>query len=150
MDPITVIGLVGNIVQVVDFSWNLISKSTELYETGKSALVGAPIIEAATVDLKLLSAKLRDDAELVGDVQIQVLCESCQDVTERLLRALKSISGDSKRQIWSSVRKALKTVLKKGEIEEMDRRLADIRHELNLRITVDLRYVSPQMLSFNI
>lgn len=52
MDPITAISLVGNIVQVVDFSWNIISKSTELYKTGKSALVGAPIIEAATVDLK--------------------------------------------------------------------------------------------------
>jgi hypothetical protein len=149
MDPMTALGLVGNIVQLVDFSWKLISKSTELYKTGESALVGAPVIEAATVDLKLLSAKLRDDARLVGDAQIQV-CESCQDVTDKLLRALKSISGDNKRQIWTSVRKALKTVMKKAEIDEMDRRLAGIRHELNLRIAVDLRYILPLKVSLSI
>jgi len=141
-EAIAVLGLVGNIVQVVDFSWRLIAKSKEAYNSGSSALEGGPIIEAATADLKLLNSKLQEDASLTKDPEFFRLCQACNEVAEKLLKALRSISINTKQRLWTSVRKALKSVMTKDEIDELERRLASIRQELNLRISVDVRCVS--------
>ena len=140
MDPLTVIGVVASVVQLVDFGSRLISKSAKIY-TGATPLIGAPAIEAAAADVKLLKAKLQDDAKSTHDEGMERLCQACEDVANRLLSALKKISVDGKQQIWSSMRKALKTIMTKTQIQDLDRVLSSIRQELNLRITVDLRYV---------
>ena len=141
MDPLTTIGLVASVVQIVDFGFRLISKSAEVYNAGTTPLIGAPAIEAAAADVKLLKAKLQDDAKFAHDEGMERLCQSCEDVANRLLSALKKISVNGKQQIWSSIRKALKTIMTKTQIQDLDRILSSIRQELNLRITVDLRYV---------
>ena len=51
MEPLTIIRLVGNIVQFVDFSGKLISKSTELYRSGEGALAENIDTETATTHL---------------------------------------------------------------------------------------------------
>lgn len=60
MDPLTIIGLVGNIVQLVDFSGKLISKSTELYQSSEGALAENIYTETVTNHLDLLNNKLKN------------------------------------------------------------------------------------------
>lgn len=141
MDPFTAIAAVSSIVQLVDFSAKLISKSHDLYRKGSDTSVGAPVFEAAAADLRILNSKLNKDAKLTGDPEFQKLYDSCDAVTAELLGALRKITGDSKQKIWTSIRKALKSIWSQSEIDALERRLATIRQQLSLRLTVDLRYV---------
>jgi hypothetical protein len=59
MDPLTVISLVGNIVQFVDFGGKLLSNAIELYRSPVGKLAGHHQLELVTTDLHALITKLR-------------------------------------------------------------------------------------------
>jgi molecular chaperone GrpE (heat shock protein) len=141
METLATIGLVGNIVQFVDFSGKLISKSSQLYRSGKGALAENVDTETAAKDLVLLNNKLKDAATITGDRALESLCESCNAVADELLAALDKVKVKGKQQKWKSIRKALRNVWSKEEIEELERRLAKFRELLNLHVVTDLRCV---------
>jgi len=141
MDILTAIGLVGNIVQFVDFGSKLISKSVELYRSGEGALGENIDTETATYHLLLLNDKLKDTATSTGDKTLLDLCEACHTVARDLLEALDKVKVKGKQQKWKSIRKALRSVWSKEDIEELERRLEKLRTELNLHVVVDLKCV---------
>ena len=51
MDPISVIGLAGNIVQFVDFTWKLIDEARSLYDSSTGASEENDLLELITKDL---------------------------------------------------------------------------------------------------
>jgi hypothetical protein len=140
MEALAIIGLVGNIVQFVDFSGKLISKSTELYRSSEGALAENIDTETATNHLILLNSKLKNAATATGDTALENLCKSCNTAAEKLLDALDKVKVNGKQQKWKSMRKALQSVWSKEEIGELEQRLSKFREELNSHIVVDLRY----------
>jgi hypothetical protein len=66
MEALAAIGLVGNIVQFVDFSGKLISKSIQLYHSYDAALAEDIEIKKAIKHLLRLNKTLKDDAATVG------------------------------------------------------------------------------------
>jgi hypothetical protein len=141
MEALAIIGLVGNIVQFVDFSGKLISKSTELYQSSEGALAENIDIETATNRLVLLNSKLKNAATATGDNVLENLCQLCITAAEKLLAALDKAKVNGEQQKWKSMRKALRSIWSKEEIGELERRLSKFREELNSHIVVDLRYV---------
>jgi hypothetical protein len=140
MEALAIIGLVGNIVQFVDFGGKLISKSTELYRSSEGALAENIDTETATNHLVLLNSKLKNAATATGDSPLENLCKSCNTAAEKLLAALDKVKVKGEQRKWKSVRKALKSVWSKEEIRELERQLSKLREELNSHIVVDLRY----------
>jgi hypothetical protein len=140
MEAFAIIGLVGNIVQFVDFSGRLISKSTELYRSGEGALAENVDTETAANHLVRLNSKLTNAATATGDSTLENLCKSCNTAAEKLLAALDKVKVKGEQRKWKSVRKAFKSVWSKEEIGELERRLSKLREELNLHLVVDLRY----------
>jgi hypothetical protein len=96
MDPLTIIGLVGNIIQLVDFSGKLIPKSTELYQSGEGALAENINTETATNHLVLLNSKLKNAASTTGDSALERLCKSCGTAADELLAALDNVKVKGK------------------------------------------------------
>jgi N-terminal domain on NACHT_NTPase and P-loop NTPases len=141
METLAIIGLVGNIVQFVDYSGKLISKSTELYRSSEGALAENIDTETATNHLVLLNSKLQKAAATTGDSTIESLCKSCGTAADQLLAALDKVKVKGKQDKWKSIRKALQSVWSKKEIEELERRLARLKEELNLHVVVGLRYI---------
>jgi hypothetical protein len=141
METLAVIGLVGNIVQFVDYSGKLISKSTELYRSSEGALAENIDTETATNHLVLLNSKLQNAAATTGDSTLESLCKSCGTAADQLLAALDKVKVKGKQDKWKSIRKALQSVWSKKEIEELERRLARLQEELNLHVVVGLRYI---------
>ncbi|OCL05553.1 TPR-like protein [Glonium stellatum] len=139
MDPITIIALFGNVLQFVEFSSSLISKSTELFNSSNGALTEHTDIEAAANRLSLLNSKLIDGATKTGDEKLRDICESCESTASELLAALDRVKVKSKHRKWDSIRKALRTVWSKEDIAKLDQRLARVREELNMHVTADLR-----------
>lgn len=140
MDPLTILGLVANIIQFVDFSGNLISASLPLCRSNEGALT-ENIIKTTTNDLILLNGKLKG-AATSNDAALKRLCESCNSVADQLLKALDKIRVNSENQTWRSIMTALRSIISQGEIYKLEQQLAKLREELNLRIIVDLRCVS--------
>jgi hypothetical protein len=62
VEILAAIGFVRNIIEFVDFSSNLISKTAQLYQSNKGALVEKIDVETATNHLVLLNNKLKDAA----------------------------------------------------------------------------------------
>ena len=141
MEILAAIGLAGNIVQFVDFSGKLVTKTAEIYRSGTGALVENIDIETATNDLVLLSTKLHDSANSTGDTALGELCLSCDTVAKELLSALDKVKVKGKKQKWKSFRKALRSVWSKEDIAALEQRLARFRDELNFRVGVNLRSV---------
>ena len=141
MDPLTIISLVGNIVQFVDFSGKLISKSTKLYQSSEGALAENIDTETATNHLVLLNNKLKNAATTTGDGALERLYKSYGAAADELLAALDKVKVKGKQDKWKSIRKALRSVWSKEEIVELERRLARLREELNLHVVVNLRRV---------
>jgi len=140
MEVLAAVGLVGNIVQFIDFSGKLLAKSAELYRSGECALAENIDFETATNDLVLLSKKLKDGATVTGDKAFESLCLSCNTVADELLAALNKLKVKGKHQKWESMRKAIGSIRSKEDIEQLERRLSILREEINLRIVVNLRY----------
>jgi chromosomal replication initiation ATPase DnaA len=141
METLAIISLVGNVIQFVDFSGKLISKSTELYRSNEGVLVENIDVETATTHLVLLNNKIKDAATTASDDALRRLCESCQSTADELLAALERLKLSSKQDRWKSIRKALRNVWSKEQIRELEGRLARFREELNLHVIVDLRCV---------
>lgn len=141
MEPLAIIGLVGSVVQFVDFSGKLISKSTELYQSSKGALAENIDIETAISDLVFLKSKLQITTATTGDNALERLCTSCGTAADELLLALDKVKVKGKPGKWKSIRKAIRSVWSKEEIEELERRLERLKEELNLHIVVDIRCV---------
>ena len=143
MEPLAIIGLVGNIVQFVDFSSKLISKSIELYRSADGTLIENTAVEAATAHLLILNDKLHNAAKKAGNGELKSLCEKCKLVGDELLATLKKVTADKNRgQVWTSIRKAIRSIWSREKIEDLERQLAAIRQELGLYAITDLRCVS--------
>lgn len=141
MDPISAVSLAGTVVQLVDFSIKIVSKTSELYRSSSNGLVENQSIDKVTKDLTKLNNQLKDSN--VGDADLQELCKACGDAADELLRALSKVKVEGKGRIWQSFRKALISVWSKEGIQELEKRLERFRDELNLRLTAGLRYTFP-------
>jgi hypothetical protein len=141
MDPLTSLGLVASLVQLVDFSGKIVSCSTQLYESSTGALADNVAIKAVLDHLILLNDKVKKSGTSTGDPVLENLCKSCSVVAVELLTTLEKIQVQGHRQKLESVRKAFQSVWSKKRIEELERRLAGFRQQLNLHLAVDIRSV---------
>lgn len=66
MDPFTAVSLVGNVLQFLELTTNIVSKSYELYNSSKGALAENVDLEATTNRMVSLCDNLRS-ASRIGD-----------------------------------------------------------------------------------
>jgi hypothetical protein len=142
LDPLTAIGLVGNIVQFVDFGCKIVSKTTETYRSADGLLKENADLELVTNDLISINTILTtSSAVATADPALDKLCTGCIEVSTELLAALAKVKAGKDPTKWRSVRKALRSVWSKDKISDLEARLGGFRDEVNLRIVVSLRYV---------
>ena len=78
-------------------------------------------------------------ATAVSDPALHDLCNSVTSTTEDLLGVLNKLKVEGPKSKWTSLRKAIRIVWSKEQIQDLERRLAEFRDELNLHIVVRLR-----------
>ncbi|TVY39372.1 hypothetical protein LSUB1_G003985 [Lachnellula subtilissima] len=81
LDPLAALGVAGNIVQFVDFTVKLISKSHELHKSADGASTGNKDLEAIAGNLKRLTERLRTDMSqhLLPPVRVAQLRQDASD-----------------------------------------------------------------------
>lgn len=150
-DPLTALGLAGNLIQVIQFSYDLVSESNRIYEDAGGSLVRNKATEEVAGDLESLTngLKARQDewrnrhgatALDPDEARLRNLCERCIEVSLELqaqLTKLKVKEGQAKR--LRSYKQALISVWRKDAIEEISQRLEQYQRELDTRVLLGIR-----------
>ena len=132
------VALVGNLLQFVDMTTKVISKSTQLYRSTNGKLVENLDMEKVAHDLKVLTKKLHQSSN-PEDPILNELCLSCIAVSEQFSEALAELQIKGKQSRSKTLRKALKTIWGADRIQSLNSRLQGFREQLILHLSVDIR-----------
>jgi hypothetical protein len=144
IEGLAAIGLAGNIVQFVSFSFALVSKSKEIQQSASG--LSNEIVDLNTVsqDIRTFSRGLLVNA--TSSTRLSDIAKRCDTIAEELLEAIsklqdeKHVPGSGIRPTrWHSFRKALKCVWGKGHIDELKARLELLRDQVTLHLVSDTR-----------
>jgi hypothetical protein len=128
LDPLTAISLAGNIVQFVDFTAKVISKTRELARSTHGTTQEAYNAEIVIRDLLKLSEQLKDGARAASAVP--------QTDDDKVLEELKLGEGAGKRRAFLN---ALKGVWSQKELEGEEAQLAIYRSQLDFRVLTSFK-----------
>ena len=140
MDPVAALGLAGNIVQFVDFSYKVLQDTKSLYGSSTGASAENDIIETICNDLINLNNALTAPSEpgAIPD-SMRTLASNCKDVAAELLQLLDKVKVHGPNRKWRSFVQALRSVWKKEQIEELVRRMERLRNETQFHLQIMLR-----------
>lgn len=142
LDPITALGIAGNVVQFIDFGLKATSKAREIHSDGKGMTAENADLEVVSKDLVALSAQLYASVGSSDETEaLEELCGRCAKTAGELLSALQKFTVTGKKTKWKSTRKALKSLWGRERVEEMKKRLLDFREELKLHFLVRMKYI---------
>ena len=140
LDPVAAIGLAGNIVQFVDFSWKLIDEARDLYGSSSGASQEHDLLELIFSDLNTLNDKLTAPTALGAIPEsLRNLASQCKDFVEQLFRILKDLKVKGDNRKWKSFLQALRTIWKKEQIEQLVKQLERLRDAMQFRLQIVLR-----------
>jgi hypothetical protein len=142
MDPLTALGLAGNVVQFVDFSSKLLCGAYEVYSstsgaTAETADLGVAIkdLQAVTRRLSPPSCKPRTDDEIA----LFGLVSNCRKLSDEILKVLNKLQSKNPHQKWASLRVAWTSMRKKEQLVSMETRLNRYRSEILVRISIMMK-----------
>ncbi len=135
MDPLTALGVAGNVVAFVQFASSLITGTHNIYRSPSGQSKDAQTLEEIYATLFALSTKLGPSGDgsigketAGGPTGLQQLAGVCRQDCERLLGlvvGLKSRGGGGDHsKVWKSFKKALSDVCHAKEIDQLQKRIA--------------------------
>jgi ankyrin repeat protein len=151
LDPLTALGLAGNLIQVIQFSYDIVSEGNKLYHDASGVLTQNKSVEEVSSDLANLSESLKTKQEEwrvahgrtsldPDELRLRNLCDRCVEVAYELqiqLNKLKAKEGRGKR--LRSYKQAVVAIWRKDEVEELERRLERYQKEVDTRILFSIR-----------
>ncbi|CZR58778.1 uncharacterized protein PAC_08670 [Phialocephala subalpina] len=144
MDPLTVLGLASNIVQLVTFTSDLVSRGNEIYKSADGVLIENLELESITTTLQKLASYLvvpdrHSQRPTKTETQLQELCNGCKDVSGRLLNVIQGLKAKEPHAKWNSFHQALNSVWKENDIRALESRLERYRRQIDTTLLVSLR-----------
>ncbi|OCL06397.1 hypothetical protein AOQ84DRAFT_390221 [Glonium stellatum] len=147
MDPLSALGLAGNIVQFVDFSCKIVTAGSDIYNSASGMTAKHEQLEKATQRLYDLTRNLDESRKHIvasrrltpADTAQGVILQDCQNIASELLAALSSLKSQGRLGKLESLRQALINLWSQGRIEEMDKRLERLRQLLVTNILISMQ-----------
>ncbi|KAJ3549344.1 hypothetical protein NM208_g548 [Fusarium decemcellulare] len=130
MDPLTALSLAASIVAFVDFASKILKTSNEIRKEGDLVALSAGLRARPSINVALA-----EDEQALDAIALE-----CAKIADELVKTLSKLTtnGDGRGRGWESLQVAFKTIWRKGEIEDLVKRLDQYRHELGLRLLVIL------------
>jgi hypothetical protein len=154
MDPLSVVSLVGTIVQFVDFAGKLLSNAVELYRSPIGTLAAHHELEIVTTDLHALISKLRQsiyskdndpsqEAETLRK-SFEAICDEAVKVAEELIKRLERLKvKDGKLRKWDSLKHAIEAAWSRKELIDLKTQLSSLKEALEARVLFSIRLAPP-------
>jgi hypothetical protein len=156
IDPVTALGIAGNVIQFVDFASKLVSKGSEYYGSIDGALLEHTELSGTAERLRKLSRGLETSMRLEqlsqrakpGDLHrkyslaeqglLEVNHECCK-LAEEFCNALEELRISDKHRRWESFCQAFKTLWSEEKIEILSKRLGSATQQLIVHLLVYMR-----------
>ena len=141
MDPLTAVGLAGNIITFIDLSTKVVSRAKQLYESASGATSENDELESLTKNLKDLADRTRRkppntsrnghfSLNITSETVLDNISQQCIQVADELLETLESVKVKGDGRTLKSAFQAVKTVWKQDSIDAIQRRLDRISKQL--------------------
>lgn len=139
VDPVTAIGLVGNILALVDFSFKLFASAKAIYSSSSDASPDNQVLQLITNDIHTRCQAITKDKN--ASPQLQILATESLEIAQDLLRLIHKVPSASKSKRSRKLNcflVALYDVAKKGEIDKLFRRLERLNSQIRSHLQDDL------------
>jgi hypothetical protein len=143
MEPFAAVSLAGAIVQFLQFSLDLFSRSKQLYQSSQGSLPEAVDAKVIANDFIRCINKLKVCGFRAGqhvDEDLKLLCDSSIMVAEELLSVLEVVRVKRGHQKWSTFKAAILSVHTQSQVHNLQKRLQALLQEVHLCIILALRY----------
>jgi hypothetical protein len=151
-DPITIVGAVAAVAQLVEYAGKLIYGTREIYKITTKGVDPDYTITTITTSLQNLSNKLsklrptpdrRKGADPSHDREIEVLCNRAVGLADNLLQALNGLKGveggvDNKQQYWKNFQHALQSKWGVSKVNKYAEQLDGLRQQISMHILVSI------------
>jgi uncharacterized protein Yka (UPF0111/DUF47 family) len=134
MDPITAVGFAASILNLIDYSHKVITGTIEVFKSGSTSQ-NVHISEIID-DLEDTAAELSKwpPGKSNHEKDLRQLSVSCQELAQRLINLLARLTTTPGKSKWMSVKVALRSMRKDGEVEELEKQLDKYRSQILLRL----------------
>jgi hypothetical protein len=151
MDPITALGVAGNVVQFIDFGHKLCSTFFDIYQsasgTTKANLEVQMLVETFIDSIDTVSSDLVKYRNALSETpsdsheqdSVQKIVAECGNVAQELLARIEKLRPEGKKGRWRSFVTAVKSMWKEKDIQDLQARLARLRAELEWIVLISLR-----------
>jgi len=148
MDPLTAIGLAGNILSLIDATSKVISKARQLYDSASGTTSENDELESLTKNLKDLASRIQRNTgetprqvhlstRITNETVLENLSQQCIQVADELLRVLESVKVKGEGGKLKIAVRAVKSVWKQDDIDAIQRRLERISKQLMDGMSMD-------------
>jgi hypothetical protein len=144
MDPLTALGLAGNVVQFVDFTSKLISGAYEVYSSSTGTTAETADLSTVIEDLEVVTRRLTptlNKPRTDDEIALSNLVSKCQKLSGDLLKVLNKLKSKNPHSKWESVRVTWAAIRKKEHLASIEKRVYNYRNEILLRISIMMRRV---------
>lgn len=143
MDPFTAIGLAGNIVAFIDFSYKVISGVSKIRSTLSGMTPENESLNVLVEDLNNVTQNLVTDipARTENEKQLCTLAANCHALSVELHQILRRLKVGDKSSKWEGLMVKWHSMRKEKEIDSIERRLNGYQAQILIRLQVMFRFV---------
>lgn len=140
LDPLTALGLAGNIVQFVDFGVKVLKDAHEIYTSTTGAIEDNKVRESITSEMKTIVSKLsvpRSSSQSEEEKALCRLAAECEKVSKEILELLDKLKPKKPGSKFQSLKAALKTKIKEEDIAALEKTLGKYSSQIQLFMRFD-------------
>lgn len=134
LDPVSAIGLAGNIITFIDFTSKILTESSRIYHSGTAT--------AENLELEYIAESLRGFGVQLNPTPnggFSATLEACKRVADELLQTIHALEPrNGRHKKWTSFCKALASVWHKDKILALQKRLSSLRDQVTFDIVAAL------------
>lgn len=147
-EAVAALSLAANILQVLDLGRQFAVAAWSTYESGSDSIKIFSDLKSTSNDLGAALQELKEGAtrapatgSLNGDGEILKLAQECSNALDRTQKSLASFGWSEKGRKRDAAVIAFKSIWKKKDIEDLQKRLENFRDQLTFHVVVSLKYV---------
>jgi hypothetical protein len=142
MDPLTALGLAGNVIQLVDFSSKLLCGAYEVYSSTSGATAETADLDTVIKDLQAVTRRLSPPSSKPrtdDEIALSSLVSNCRKLSEDIQKVLNKLQSKNPHQKWASLRVAWSSMRKREKLVSLETRLNRYRSEILVRISIMIK-----------
>jgi hypothetical protein len=142
MEPLVAIGLAGNILQFIDFCYNVISGINKVCSSASGMTPENEGLSVLVDDLNAVAQTLLTDipAKTENEKQLCALATDCYTFSEELQQILRRLRVGDRNSKWDALRVKWRSMRKEKEVEAIERRLNGYQAQILIRLQVMFRF----------